>query len=134
MTNILGVGDMIDKISILYRKTQRDPKGSREEFEALINELKTPTTILPRMPQTQTNAALINAIIALCDANYSIWELESDIRTLGPEATNKLGLEEIGRRALKIRDYNKKRIEAKNIINDLTKTGFVDKKVDHRSQ
>jgi hypothetical protein len=44
----------------------------------------------------------------------------------------KLGLEECGRRAIKIRDFNKKRIEYKNILNCLDK-GFREIKINHRS-
>lgn len=58
-----------------------------------------------------------------------IWKLESDIRR-GRE--HLLGLEEVGKRALAIRDWNKKRIEIKNEI-ARAKGGFVEVKHDHAS-
>ena len=67
----------------------------------------------------------------LHDYNAQIWDLESDIRK-GKE--NELGLEEVGRRAIQIRNINKKRVEAKNQITELTLTGFIEKKLDHASE
>ena len=54
-------------------------------------------------------------IDALYEVNGAIWDLESDIRK-GKEG--ELGLEEVGRRALKIRDLNAKRIQFKNDISE----------------
>ena len=63
--------------------------------------------------------------------NGKIWDLETDIR-LGKE--NKLGLEEVGRRALKIRDLNKERVELKNKIVRVVGFGFMEKKIRHTSE
>ncbi len=49
----------------------------------------------------------------LYEVNGKIWDLEADIRK-GKEG--ELGLEEVGRRALAIRDLNRQRIEIKNLI------------------
>jgi len=65
---------------------------------------------------------------ALMEINEKIWQLESDIRR---EA--ELPLEEIGRRTLKIRDYNKERIRYKNIITE-DFGGFKEIKINHRSE
>lgn len=61
--------------------------------------------------------------------NAQIWDLESDIRR-GKEG--ELGLEEVGRRALKIRDINRQRIALKNEISKVT-GDFIEHKTDHAS-
>lgn len=53
------------------------------------------------------------AILELDHIHRQIWALESDIRQ-GREGL--LGLEEVGRRALAIRDLNAQRVEIKNRI------------------
>ncbi len=62
--------------------------------------------------------------------NGKIWDLEADIRK-GKE--RQLGLEDVGRRAIAIRDLNKSRIAVKNLITKKTRTGFTDVKVNHAS-
>ena len=63
--------------------------------------------------------------------NIKISILEADIRK-GKE--DELGLEEVGRRALQIRDLNKERVAIKNAINEKFNDGFKEVKVNHRSQ
>ena len=60
------------------------------------------------------NISLADLIEKLFIVDMKIWSLESDIRE-GKEA--KLSIEEVGKRALKIRDLNKHRIDLKNAIN-----------------
>jgi hypothetical protein len=62
--------------------------------------------------------------------NAAIWQLETQVRQ-GKEG--ELGLEEVGRRALAIRDLNAKRIAAKNRIAELT-NGFREVKIAHASE
>jgi len=57
--------------------------------------------------------------------------LESEIRR-GKE--KELGLEEVGKRAIDIREFNKKRISIKNEIVGLTHSGFRDVKMNHASE
>ncbi len=66
----------------------------------------------------------------LYEANAKIWDLEHDIRK-GKDG--ELGLDEIGRRALQIRDINKVRISIKNEIVEATGSGFKDIKMNHAS-
>jgi len=75
--------------------------------------------------------AIADLIDRLCIANIKISTLEADIRQ-GKEA--ELGLEEVGRRALQIRDINKERVALKNALKDIFKDGFKDVKVKHRSE
>lgn len=67
----------------------------------------------------------------LYDLNKQIWDLESDIRN-GKE--EELGLEEVGRRAILIRETNKKRITVKNKIVEESGHGFKDVKMNHISE
>jgi len=61
-----------------------------------------------------------------------MWDAEYDIRKGLDE---KLGLEEIGRRALLIRDLNKKRVSVKNQITKIVKQPeFQDCKMNHVSE
>jgi len=74
--------------------------------------------------------SVADLIDRLCIANIKISILESDIRK-GKE--DELGLEEVGRRALQIRDINKERVALKNTLKEIFMDGFKDIKVKHRS-
>ena len=76
------------------------------------------------------NEAIADLIDRLCIANIKISILESDIRK-GKE--DELGLEEVGRRSLQIRDINGESVALKNTLKDIFKDGFTDIKVKHRS-
>ena len=72
-----------------------------------------------------------DAVDRLAIVNLKISLLEADIRQ-GKEA--ELGLEEVGRRALLIRDLNKERVALKNHLNEVLDPGAApDVKVAHRS-
>ena len=62
--------------------------------------------------------------------NQKIWHLESDVRK-GLLDNN---LEEVGRRAIEIRNQNAERIALKNAINEYTGVGFKEVKINHASQ
>jgi hypothetical protein len=66
----------------------------------------------------------------LKNIHRTIWALESDLKS-GLE--DKLSLAEIGRRAILIRDYNRKRINLKNIVADKVKCSVKEIKKDHVS-
>ena len=109
----MTIGDMVDKWTILRMKV-RLSEESKDEFNA-YNEEFTRYKFPPDM------------LADLVEANSKIWVLESEIRN-GRE----LPLDEVGRRALMIRDLNKQRIEAKNRINDIFKD-YKEHKVNHAS-
>jgi hypothetical protein len=67
----------------------------------------------------------------LYKANGKCWDLEAAIRQ-GRDA--ELGLEEVGRRAIQLRDLNKIRIAAKNRIAEECGMDFFEVKVDHASE
>lgn len=75
--------------------------------------------------------AVADLIDRLCIANIKISILESDIRQ-GKE--DELGLEEVGRRALEIRDINRERVALKNTLKEIFGDGFKDIKVKHGSE
>lgn len=65
-------------------------------------------------------------IKGLYEINAKSWDMESDIRH-GREGL--LGLEEVGRRAIKLREFNKERITLKNKIAEESKSGFREVKI-----
>jgi hypothetical protein len=67
----------------------------------------------------------------LKDIHRHIWQLEADLRN-GYEQS--LGLEEIGRRAILIRDWNNKRIAIKNKLAEILNCPVREIKRDHLSQ
>lgn len=78
------------------------------------------------------NVELRNCIFELSKINGEMWDAEYDIRKGLDE---QLGLEEIGRRALRIRDLNKKRVSVKNQITKIVKQPeFQDCKMNHASE
>ena len=105
-------GDVFDRISILILKMIRVDADIKDELSELLLELGI----------TQEEA---NVFIGLLEINNKIWDLEFDIRR-GKE--KELGLEEVGRRAITIRDFNKKRVTLKNSISK-----YKDIKINHVS-
>ena len=80
---------------------------------------------------TRITESIADIVDRLCIANIKISILESDIRQ-GKE--KELGLEEVGRRALQIRDINRERVALKNALKDIFKDGFKDIKIKHGSE
>lgn len=115
-----NVGDIIDRLSILSRKIYFGEEACISEHRHLEKQLIS----------MGINGKLVTNTIRLAMQNIEIWNLEHEIRN---GAEDKFGLEEIGRRAIKIRDLNRKRIEYKNLINEELKTGFRETKVNHVS-
>lgn len=113
---LMNDGEIADRLSILRLKNERlnDPniKGELEVYEKQLS-------IKPHLK---------SFVDELYVANGATWDLESDIRR-GKE--NELGLEEVGRRAIAIRECNKKRIEIKNRVNT---DWFKEIKIDHASK
>ena len=74
------------------------------------------------------NLELAKLVEDLYDINGAMWDAEHAIRKGQDE---NLGLEEIGRRALHIRDLNRNRMKIKNDIIELTGDGFKDCKMNY---
>ena len=78
-----------------------------------------------------SNSSLLELIGELKTINGKMWDLEYEIRK-GLDA--KLGYEEIGKRALAIRDCNRERVAIKNKIASLVaQPEFLDCKMNHAS-
>jgi len=73
-----------------------------------------------------SNTTLTSLVVELYNINGKMWNAEFAIRQGQDEG---LGLDEIGKRALLIRDLNKERIGIKNAICDLVGDGFKDCKM-----
>lgn len=116
----MSIGDVVDRWTIAYLKSTIGGEDCIDEINAYIDhcsqyDQKTVTT----------------AWKELHVHNWDIWKLESDIRK-GKEG--ELGLEEVGRRALAIRDHNKLRVAVVNRLNAYFKEGFQIVKVNHASK
>ena len=114
----ISIGDISDRYSICKLKSERLNLDLSEEIRQLQLEIN-------------NYQGIQTFIDELYKINGAIWDLESDIRK-GNE--NILGLEEIGRRALKIRDFNNIRVGIKNKINSKYNEGFIEVKMDHGSE
>lgn len=117
-----NIGELVDKLSILSRKIYFGE-------EIAISEHRYVEQLLTRegLP-----GKLITNVIRLTLMNGEIWNLEHEMRKCAEGEAN-AALEEVGRRAIKIRDLNRKRIEYKNIINDVCGNNFRETKVNHLS-
>lgn len=129
----ISIGDMIDRFTILnlkliHSKTKKDRKKYEEEINGYAAAIK---AFVQSRRHTDDAMRIINKTKKdLFAVNELIWKLESDIR-LGKE--KKLGLKEVGKRALKIRNFNKIRIRIKNRLNLIYRSGYAEKKIDHAS-
>lgn len=91
------IPEMVDRFSILRLKKERiGDKDSSKEYHFLKNELR---------------GRFDSFVYRLYSVNKKIWDLESDIRK-GKEG--KLGLKEVGFRAIRIRNLNEIRVRIKN--------------------
>ena len=77
-----------------------------------------------------TEEQIKNWYVSLYEVNGRIWDLEAEIRQ-GKEKI--FGLEEVGRRALLIRDINSERVKIKTEIVEKTGIGYKNIKVNHAS-
>lgn len=114
----ISIGEMIDRYSICKLKSERGNLDNAKEMRDLLNEIST-------YEGTET---YLNQLYEL---HGKIWDIESDIRS-GNEHI--LGLEEVGRRAILLRDMNKIRIEIKNEINSKYNEGYIEVKINHGSE
>lgn len=101
-----SIGEFLDRTSILLHKCQKIGESSYPEFIRYMEELllKLPEKDFPEMIRTFRKLYKING---------KMWKLEFDIR-MGKE--KELGFEEMGKRALQIRNLNNERIETQNEI------------------
>jgi len=99
----LPVLELIDRLCIArvkYARTQGVNQIELDWYESKFRQL----------PQSQ---ALDQAIADMTDIHHAIWDLEWQLKS-GVEQM--LSLQEIGRRAIAIRDFNNRRIALKNTV------------------
>lgn len=113
----MPISEIADRYSIAILKKERADANNSDEITILYSELVQYTGIQ-------------NYISKLIEINGKIWDLESDIRK-GKE--EELGLEEVGRRAIRIRELNKIRVGYKNDMVKEYGEGFEDIKMNHAS-
>ena len=117
------ISEILDRMSIVKLKIERIGEPQlQDEFSALSKALKD--------YKKEGFNIKDDWFEELYDINRRIWDLESDIRR-GKE--KELGLEEVGRRAILIRNTNKQRVAIKNKIAEETGSGFKDVKMNHGS-
>jgi LAS superfamily LD-carboxypeptidase LdcB len=115
---LMSIGDIVDRYSICKLKSERQELDNTKEINALLNEI-------------ERYDGINEYINKLYEINGKCWDLEADIRNGNEEI---LGLEEIGRRALKLRDLNKIRVSIKNDVNSHYNQGFIEVKSNHGSE
>jgi len=111
--------ELVDRFIIAGLKFDRT-QANKVELDWYTNQMK------------QYDVTSIGAELKeLYDIHNQIWELEWQLKS-GKE--NELGLEEIGRRAIEIRNWNNKRITLKNNIAEKLDCSVREIKQDHLSQ
>jgi len=117
-------GDIIDRWAIAKLKAERiGADESKKEYSWFCEGIKELGNKYPHLPwDTYKQDILI--------IHAKIWDLESAVR----QGKLDNDLMEVGRRAIQIRDWNKKRVTLKNAINVTTGEGFQDIKKDHGSE
>jgi hypothetical protein len=120
-------GDIFDRYSILSLKKERLPENENINGEFLIIETEYKKIMKDNIKKYCTLFAYARS---LYEINKKIWDLESDIRK-GLEGT--ISMEEVGKRAIAIRDFNRERVIIKNKINK-SFNEFGDVKIDHASE
>jgi hypothetical protein len=114
----IAIGDIVDRYTICKLKSERGQIDNSKEINDLVAEIEKYEDVQPYIDE-------------LYKLHSEIWDLEGDIRKGNEEI---LGLEEVGRRAIKLRDMNKIRIGIKNKINSKYNEGYIEIKVDHGSE
>ena len=114
----LPVLELIDRLCIArvkHARTQGANQVERDWYEDKFRQL----------PQS---TELDEAIQAMTDIHHAIWDLEWQLKS---SVEQMLSLQEIGRRAIAIRDFNNKRIAYKNSVANILGHPVTEIKQDH---
>lgn len=114
----LPVLELIDRLCIARVKHARTNGANQVELNWYEDKLK-------QLPQS---TELDEVIQAMTDIHHAIWDLEWQLKA-GVEQM--LSLQEIGRRAIAIRDFNNKRIAYKNSVAAILNHPVTEIKQDH---
>jgi hypothetical protein len=112
----MSVGELVDRLSIATLKCLKIGQECEPERNTLFRELP---------------AEFLYDFASMLGINEQIWYYEAAIRH-GKEGS--MTLDDVGRRALMIRDWNAKRVALKNKINEKAGSGFPEIKKDHASE
>ena len=112
--------DLADRFTILLLKLAHG-LDVREELDAYRHDFRAWWAV----------PGVDEAVMGLFAVNAAIWQLEWQVRQ-GREG--ELSLEDVGRRALRIRDHNAERVRLKNRIAELTESPFREQKTAHASE
>lgn len=119
MNPVFPIIELVDRLAIAEVKFQRT-KANEEELLWYMNQaIRIDLTLI------------VDEYEDLKRIHNEIWELEALLKT-GREA--ELALEEIGRRAIAIRDHNNKRVALKNKIAEKLNCSVREIKQDHLSE
>jgi hypothetical protein len=123
--------DVCDRLTILMLKVQRLPEDNAVAELLSLYQATLEAWLHDKSKKFQTT---INELVQeLYEANSRTWDLEYAIRV--GILTEKHDLNEIGSRAVQIRESNKKRITIKNALTKLAgELHGLDRKVDHGSE
>jgi len=130
-------GDIIDRWSISKLKAERIGSAeNKREHEAFSNALG-------ELISKNKNIEWDKITKLMYSINDFIWQFESGLKS-GKEKLenphyildelNERALANIGAATIIIRNFNHLRVEFKNLINGMLKTGFQDKKENHLSE
>lgn len=122
---IMPIAEVCDRLTIAVLKLER--LGSDQiDLDLLSRQI-----VYYRKGLDYSKPEMVKLVAELHTINGLMWDAEHEIRK---GLDDNLGLEEIGRRALLIRDLNRKRIKIKNDITVLcNQPEFVDCKMNHAS-
>ena len=119
MTPLFPVIELVDRLAIAEIKFKRTKANEEELFWYMNQALRIDIS------------AIVDEYEDLKKIHDEIWELEAQLKT-GRES--ELSLEEIGRRAIAIRDHNNKRVALKNRIAEKLNCSVREIKQDHLSE
>lgn len=123
--------ELLDKSSIIRLKFERIPNlENRSQWAREIFDYSVAIGVYIGEKICSQNE-VDEWIEELYKVNGRIWDLEADIRA-GKD--KELGLEEVGKRAIQIRNINGERIRIKSKIIDKIGQGYKDIKINHASE
>ena len=112
--------ELVDRYAIAVVKYEKTNGANREELDFYQEQIN-------KIGIDLKNSRLIELI----DHHRYVWSLEDDFKK---GRIDGISLEEIGRRAIHIRDLGYKRIELKNILAELINDPVREIKQDHSSE
>ena len=119
MNPIFPIIELVDRLAIAEVKFKRT-KANEEELLWYMNQaLRIDISLI------------VEEYEQLKTIHNEIWELEAELKSGREE---ELSLEEIGRRAIAIRDHNNKRVKLKNAIAEKLNCSVREIKKDHLSE